>query len=97
MGGAKKNNKKRAFAGYILPKLKVDACRSMIDIFIHHPILGKFFNPFSPAMGTLSYPLLVMQGGFFLPLILGDTRMEVHNKVKPREFHHLTIMRHVFC
>ena len=92
----KKNNKKRAFAGYILPKLKVEACRSMIDIFIHHPILGKVFNQFSPAMGTLSYPLLAMQGFFFLPLILGDTRMEVH-KAKIREFHHLTIMRHVFC
>ena len=69
MGGAKKkNNKKRAFAGYILPKLKVEACRSMIDIFIHHPILGKVFNPFSPAMGTLSYPLLAMQGVFFCRL-----------------------------
>ena len=71
VGRRRRITKKRAFAGYILPKLKVDACRSMIDIFIHHPILGKVFNQFSPPMGTLSYPLLAMQGGFFAAYIRG--------------------------
>ena len=59
MGGAKKKNnyKKRAFAGYILPKLKVEN-------FYSPPNTWKSFNPFFSCNGYLKLPAISNTGGF---------------------------------
>ena len=91
MGGAKKkNNKKRAFAGYILPILKVDAWRSMIDIYSpgdfdhkpQHPLniyLQKRSRDLFPAaefkiVKRIKHPCAIYRNGYSYKFNCAKTR-----------------------